>query len=226
MVTKTQGIGAIGITSTVIVAIVMIASLGGQTLGNPTITVNETGTYEVGNTMVVKVLCNPDGKFVKAWECKLNYNKNVLQAVSVVEGNFLKPYVTFFNPGIIQQSNGKIINIYNLIVGTGNVTASRYMFNVTFNVIGYGYANVSLYDVGLTNETQYITGLTVVNGTNFVYSPYDMNNDKTVNVQDLVSIATHYGETGTSGWIKQDVNKDGKISVIDMVIVSTHWGSY
>jgi len=105
-------------------------------------------------------------------------------------------------------------------------TTSLNAGNVTFNVIGYGYANVSLYDVGLTNETQYITGLTVVNGTNFVYSPYDMNNDKTVNVQDLVSIATHYGETGTSGWIKQDVNKDGKISVIDMVIVSTHWGSY
>jgi len=202
-------------------------SMGGPVLGSPIVTINETGIYHVGDTMVVSFTCNPNGKWVKGWECKVNFNKNVIRATTVTEGNFFKPtYNTFFNPGIINNTQGKIINIYNLIIGQGNVTTSKNLFNVTFTIVGSGYSNISLSNLGLVNETQYITGVTLNNASLFIYSPYDLNNDKTVNIQDLLSVANHFGETGTPGWIIQDVNKDGQIRVLDLVLIATHWGSY
>jgi hypothetical protein len=228
MESKTKvGIG-ITATSTVIVATAMVLmSLGGPVLGSPIVTVNESGIYHIGDTMIVSISCNPNGKWVKGWECKLNFNKNVVQATAVTEGNFFKPpYTTFFNPGIINNTQGKIINIYNLVVGSGNVTANKYLFNVTFTVIGYGYSNISLSNLGLVNETQYITEVTLNNASLFVYSPYDLDNNKIVNLQDILSVSNHYGETGTPGWIIQDVNKDGQIRILDLVLVATHWGPY
>ena len=51
----------------------------------------------------------------------------------------------------------------------------------------------------------------------------DVNGDGYVNVQDLVLIGQHWGETGTPGWIPEDVKADGVINVQDMVVVGQHW---
>ena len=51
----------------------------------------------------------------------------------------------------------------------------------------------------------------------------DVNNDDHVNVLDMILIAQHWGETGSSGWIPEDVVRDGVINVLDMVIIGQHW---
>ena len=50
----------------------------------------------------------------------------------------------------------------------------------------------------------------------------DANGDGVVNVLDMILIAQHWGETGSSGWIPEDVSKDGAISVLDMVMIGQH----
>jgi hypothetical protein len=206
--------------------VIVLAALGGQVLGtDTTVTVTvPTGTYRVGDTINVVVLCSPT-RPVKAWELKVNFNKDILNANAVYEGNFFIGKTTFFNAGTIQNENGKIINLYDLIIGPGNVTTQGNLITISFTAVGYGTSAIEIYDVGLTNETVYIP-INIVNSSVIVYSPYDMNSDGIVNMVDLVSVANHYGETGTPGWIMQDVNKDGKVSVMDLVLISTHWGSY
>lgn len=180
--------------------------------------------YHQGDIFDIQVICNTSS-YVKAWECKLNYDPNVLNAIQVTEGNLFLGYPTFFSEGIINNSQGSIINMFNLIIGTGNMTGTGTVINIKFHGIGIGHSNISLSDVGVTNETMYLE-LVYVNSSVFIYSPYDINCDRIIDLQDLIDVSFHYGETGSPGWIPEDIDNDGKINIIDLVIVALHWGSY
>ena len=53
-------------------------------------------------------------------------------------------------------------------------------------------------------------------------TPWDVNSDGTVNVQDLVLVAGQFGQSGES--LKGDVNGDGTVNILDLVAVSSHFG--
>ena len=53
----------------------------------------------------------------------------------------------------------------------------------------------------------------------------DVNRDGTVNIQDLVLVATAFGQTGDRNALQNpDVNRDGTINVLDLVRVSNSFG--
>ncbi len=53
-------------------------------------------------------------------------------------------------------------------------------------------------------------------------TPWDVNDDGTVNIQDLVLVAGQLGESGED--LKGDVNADGTVNIQDLVIVASHLG--
>ena len=53
-------------------------------------------------------------------------------------------------------------------------------------------------------------------------TPWDVNGDGTVNIQDLVLVASEFGQSGES--LKGDINGDGTVNVLDLVLVSSHFG--
>lgn len=217
-------IGGAGFAAVVGVIIILLSGLPAQA-SVTTLNVNvPTGEYRQGDIVDVSIVCVPT-QYVKAWECKLNFNNAVLSAIQVEEGDFFSGYETFFNDGIIDNDEGTIINMYNLIIGQGNVTDEGTIVTITFQAVGCGLSDISLYDVGITNETMYIPS-DFINSSVFIYSKYDMNCDGVVNLQDIISVALHYGETGEPGWIPEDVYKNGRVGVFDMVLVAVHWGEY
>ena len=52
--------------------------------------------------------------------------------------------------------------------------------------------------------------------------PWDVNADGTVNIQDLVLVASEFGQSGEA--LEGDVNDDGTVNVLDLVLVSSHFG--
>ena len=53
-------------------------------------------------------------------------------------------------------------------------------------------------------------------------TPWDVNDDGKVNIQDLVLVANQFGESGED--LKGDVNGDGKVNIQDLVLVASHFG--
>ena len=53
---------------------------------------------------------------------------------------------------------------------------------------------------------------------------WEMNIDGIITVLDLVFVSNHYGQNGSTGWIREDVDNNGGIEVLDLVLVSDHFG--
>lgn len=53
-------------------------------------------------------------------------------------------------------------------------------------------------------------------------TPWDVNDDDIVNIQDLVLVAGQLGESGED--LKGDVNGDGTVNILDLVVVASHLG--
>lgn len=221
--TKNKNVTITAVSLTAIVMTLLLLSTIAQGTGiNVSV---PTAYYRTGDTINATIICTPT-RWIKAWEMTIVFSKSTLTASTVIEGSFFKPSQTFFSPGIINNINGSIKNMYDLPVGFGNATATKPLFYVLFTAKNYGQATINLTNVGVCNETMYLPNIIVSNTTFYVYSPYDMNVDKTIGMPDLIDVAGHYHQTGAQGWIKEDVNKDGIITLMDIIIVAVHWGPY
>lgn len=182
-----------------------------------------TAYYKTGDIINATIICTPT-TWIKAWEMKIVFSKNKLQANSITEGSFFKPGQTYFVSNI-NNTQGCIYPLYDLAI-TGNASQTKPLFYVLFTAKNHGQAYINLSGVGITNETKYLTGLIVSNTTFYVYSQWDLNYDKTVGMVDIMLVAGHYGQTGSPGWIKEDVDRNGMITLIDIVLIICHWGPY
>jgi len=109
------------------------------------------------DTFDVNVSCIPS-QAVKAFEFKLSFNPSLLQANSVTEGDIFDGYTTFFNPGTIDNSAGTIVDVYSLIIGPGNVSNVGTFVTISFTAkTTSGTSSLDIYDVGVTDETRYIS---------------------------------------------------------------------
>ena len=115
-------------------------------------------------TFTVNVSCVP-GQPIKSFEFQLSFNASLLQVNSVTEGDIFDGYDTFFNAGIINNVTGTVVDIYGLIMGSGNVTGSGTFVTISCTAKDVsGTSTLALSSVGVTNETAYVS-ITVNNGT-------------------------------------------------------------
>ena len=154
--------------TTVIIAIMIL-------LGTATIIVyasdNTTVSIDPSSQIVspeeiftVNVSCVP-GQPIKSFEFKLSFNASLLKVNSVTEGDIFDGYDTFFNAGTINNVTGTVVDIYGLIIGSGNITGSGTFVTISCTAKDVsGTSTLALSSVGVTNETAYVS-ITVNNGT-------------------------------------------------------------
>jgi hypothetical protein len=117
-----------------------------------------TQTVDIGDEFYVDVYCVPSQP-IKAFEFRLNFNELVINAMNISEGTIFNGYQTFFNHGDINNIDGTITKVYDVILGQGNVSVSGSFAKIKFKAIASGTANISLMDnsfTGICNETGYL----------------------------------------------------------------------
>ena len=123
-----------------------------------------TQTVLAQETFIVTISCVP-GQPIKSFELKVSFNPSLMQVNSVSEGNIFTGHTTFFNAGIINNVAGTIINIYDLIIGPGNVSSPGSLVTISFTgKTVSGTSVLDLSNVGVTNEVGYVS-LSVSDGS-------------------------------------------------------------
>lgn len=71
-------------------------------------------------------------------------------------------------------------------------------------------------------KTAEVTTTTTIEMPPPEFPAWDVNEDGTVDIRDLVLVASQFGQAGEG--LPGDVNGDGKVDILDLVLVSTHFG--
>ena len=97
---------------------------------------------------------------------------------------------------------------------------------VTFMVKGDLFATPGDYPITVTatsgTDSTMTAEVTTTTTIEVPPTPWDVNDDGIVNIQDLVLVAGQLGESGED--LKGDINGDGIVNIQDLVIVASHLG--
>ena len=136
-----------------------ISALADDPLSN-TVSVVAESEIICSETFTINITCSPSDH-IKSYEVELSFDPNVFTVNSVSEGDFFTGYDTFFNNGTIDNTEGMISDVYGLIVGAGTVDSSGVLISLSCTVVSEGSCAVEITNVGLTDESAYLSINTV-----------------------------------------------------------------
>ena len=178
---------------------------------------------------------NIDALFVRnlnGWNCNINFNFDMLEAVEVVEGDFLSSdgTATFFLEGEIDNENGLITGFSVLRLDGSTINGSGTLLSIKFKAkkIGnttFAPSNCVLGDsdgVQIPSETPEleITIEEFVPEEIFTGPAWDVNKDGMINILDLIIVANNLGAPVDEANPRADVNGDGVINILDLTFVA------
>ena len=180
-----------------------------------------------GNTFTLRLSAN-DVTDLARWQTDIAFDSDLLEAVEVSEGNFLKAedVSTFFLPGTIDNTVGEItklgsVRLINSVSGTGTLLL------VTFKAKAVGETRVTLSNFRPGSSSGKVISSEVpeikITIEDRAFPASDVNQDGQVNVQDLILVAQHLGADASVNR-QADVNSDGTINVLDLIVVAQHLG--
>ena len=187
----------------------------------------DTTPIRFGDTFTLRLNAE-DVTDLAGWRTDIAFDSDVLEAVEVNEGDFLKAedVSTFFLQGTIDNTAGEITKLSSARFGSG-VSGTGTLLLVTFTAKATGETRVTLsnfYAGSSSGEVISTDGPEIViTVEDRKYPAWDVNQDGQVNVQDLVLVAQYLGED-VSVSPQSDVNGDGTINVLDLIVVAQHLG--
>jgi hypothetical protein len=180
----------------------------------------------IGDTFTMNISVSPDTAIAGA-QCSLSFNASVLKANIVTEGNLLTQggASTYFAAGTINNVAGTITNVVGVITTNASVSSPGTFATVSFNATAAGNSTLHLSNVIVGNQGGGAVGTTLTDGSVTVCPDWDVNLDLLVNVNDMILVGNHWGESNVAAphWIREDVNRDGYINVLDMILIGQHW---
>ncbi len=187
---------------------------------------SETTNLLAGDTFTLNLNAENITDFA-GWQADITFDPNALEAVEVTEGDFLKSEGgnTFFQAGTIDNTAGKITDLFSARIAESGVSGSGTLLSVAFKAKAGGETEVTLENFEFSSISGAIIPTVHPNITITVgeYPAWDVNQDGRVSIQDLVLVARDFG-SGTPANLRTDVNRDGVINIQDLILVAQHFG--
>ena len=186
----------------------------------------DANSVRVGDTFTLRINAEKVTD-LSGWQFDLTFDPDVLEAVKVNEGDFLKKDggTTFFQRGTVNNATGKISGISAALISESGVAGTGTLLSVIFRAKADGNSQMALHNFQLGSSIGEPIPADVSDFTITVISKpkWDVNADGQVSVLDLILVARHFGEKASAN-SKIDVNNDGIISILDLIAVAQHMG--
>ena len=159
------------------------------------------------------------GEAVAGYQVTVQFDATAVRYVESSNGDYL-PIGAFFIPPVVNGNSVKLAATALTDVSNGDGTLAT----LTFGVIAAKASTLNLVDV-LLADSEGDTISPEVEGGQITESPRlegDVNNDGIVNIQDLVLVASNFGQTGVNA---ADINADGVVNITDLVKVAGALGN-
>ena len=160
------------------------------------------------------------------WQFDITFNSTILEAIDVSEGDFLGG-TTFFQPGHIENTTGKITGLTAARLASQGVSGSGTLVQVTFKAKSGGETDLTLQNFQFGT----LTGENIPAGPHKIsitvegqLASGDVNRDGVVSILDLILVAQQLGETVPAN-SPVDVNGDGVVSILDLIRVAAEFGT-
>ena len=163
------------------------------------------------------------------WQFDIAFERNALEAINIIEGDFLKQNgaSTFFQGGSINNGTGKITGLNVVRLATSGVSGSGTVVQVSFKTKRGGETVVELQNFQFAT----ITGDIIPAGPHKItiaiegqLAAGDVNRDGQVTIADLILVAGQLGQRVSLGSLL-DLNGDGVVSMLDLLIVAQAIGA-
>ena len=186
----------------------------------------DTTSVRVGDTFTLHINAEKVTDLA-GWQFDLTFDPDVLEAVEINEGDFLKTGggTTFVQKGTVDNAGGKIAGLSAALISESGVTGTGTLLSVVFSAKAGGNSQLALHNFQLGSTTGEVIPAGVRDLTIVVESKptWDVNADGQVSVLDLILVAQRFGETARAN-SKVDVNDDGIINILDLILVAQHMG--
>ena len=192
----------------------------GYTFSKTPIHTGDTFTLDIGAKDVLDLA---------GWQFDIVFDPNILEAISVSEGDFLKKDggTTFFQGGRIDNTSGKITGLNAARLSDRGVTGTGTLLQVRFKAKSGGETELSLKNF----QFGAITGEAISAGPHEIrivvegqLASGDVNRDGVVSILDLILVARQLGKRVPAN-SPVDVNGDGVVSILDLILVSQGIGN-
>ena len=159
------------------------------------------------------------GVAVAGYQVTLQFDATALRYVESSNGDYL-PDGAFFVPPVVKRNRVELAS--STLTGVSNRDGT--LATITFEVLAVKASTLTLSETLLSNSTGN-TFRPQIEGGEITEPPKlrgDVNGDGVVNIQDLVLVASNFGEAGQN---VADVNGDGVINIADLVLVAGALGN-
>ena len=167
-------------------------------------------------TLILKIT---DGEAVASYQLTLKFDPTALHYVDSSNGDYL-PADAFFVSPVVDTDNVQLASTTLTDDSNGDGTLAT----VTFEVVAVKASTLTLSDT-LLADSQGNAFIPQAKAGEITEPPKlkgDVTGDGVVNIQDLVLVASSFGQTGQNS---ADVNADGVVNIADLVLVAGALGA-
>ena len=168
--------------------VIALALLIGQASAAEMTVIPSSKIVSQGETFCLNISIDPKGAAIAGAQVNIAFDKTLIKVNEITEGTLFKQNgikTTFFNSGIINNSSGTVINIFDAILGRANVSTPGTFIVINMTAIGsYGMSGINLSNAKISDPDGNIIALNITNGSVKINTPPVLTaiGNKTVNI--------------------------------------------